>query len=280
MATKEPNRLSFDFKDHPGLCDRLRQKCLEENLPMTTIVAQLIERWLNEGIDLPQTVDDKICPKIYGLFKEHCPDFSIPDFNQDLVEQIKMSLARTHQKEEWYVDLFKRAASIPWTGWQPNFEWLLKFENSLRILDGNYDRMIFKKEHEKHAEERRKAREAERTAKEQARKEEAERKVKEKKEKRNPEAVEAKKKEEEKERLQKEKEALWEKQSKEPQWNEVVYMDENGREIGGWVYPSDWTEEQKVDWELKRESHEDPTERLRRMATLKSVAIQVRTQRK
>lgn len=137
MATKEPNRLSFDFKDHPGLCDRLRQKCLEENLPMTKIVAQLIERWLNEGIDPPQTVDDKICPKIYGLFKEHCPNFSIPDFNQDLVEQIKMSLARTHQKEEWYVNLFKKAASIPWAGWQPDFEWLLKFENSLKILDGN-----------------------------------------------------------------------------------------------------------------------------------------------
>jgi primosomal protein N' len=255
-------------------------RCTMNKLSVSQVTIELYKRYLRENIYIPNYQEDQdvAANNFIERFKRFCPNWPIPKMHPALIKQIAQAALR--ESPEWWEDLFERANDTPPNPYfQIDFLWLLNQDNCFKIKSGRYGSRKAREEHEKRAEERRLKRETERLEKERLKKEEAERKAekkakdlaekqrikqeeaerkaKEKEEKerlKHPELAEAKEKEEERERLEKERQERLEKAKHEPQWNEIAYIDETtGREIGEWVYPNDWTDEQIVDWELAHE---------------------------
>lgn len=255
------------------LIKQVKAKCSQKGVSISNVALISFRAYMEEDIYVPTDEPrDALALKVIALFKEICPNWKVPDISEQLLNKIVKALEKVRKGPDCWETLFRKAVEIPWKDWQPDFFWLLDQDNHFKLLSGRYDFMIAARDHEKHVEERRKLREAEKAEKDRLKQEEAERKSKEKAEQarikqekadqkakekeekerlKHPKAAEAKDKTEEEEKARKEKEELWAKQRQEPYWSDVAYMDKEGRDIGGWIYPNDWTEEQQLDWEEK-----------------------------
>jgi hypothetical protein len=201
--------------DQEEFIQQVKNKCLAKKVSFSQVILHLLKTYMEEDIYVPTDEPrDVLALKVVALFKEVCPNWKVPDINEQLLSKIVKALEKVRKGPDWWEKLFRKAMEIPWKDWEPDFFWLLDQDNHFKLLSGRYDFMIGQRDHEKHAEERRKKREDEKIEKDRLKKEEDEHKVKEKAEK-------LRIKQEESERKIKEKAGLAEQKAKEKKRKET-----------------------------------------------------------
>jgi hypothetical protein len=232
------------------LIKQVKAKCSQKGVSLSQVILHLLKLYMEEDIYIPKEDEerDALALRVIALFKECCPDWEKPELSDRLMNQIINVLDRIGKGPVYWRALFQRAYET-WNGaiWNPDFNWFLDLDNHFRVENECRKR--------KHAILKAERKEKEKAEKQRIKQEEKERRGKEKElaklSKLSPTELEEKVEKERLEKLEKERQERLEKSEHEPYWADIVYVNDNGKEIGGWIYPNDWTEEQQLDWEEK-----------------------------